>query len=78
MVDGLLFYNYHVVIIVGLISRLRAGFLLGVTGSKAVLVDLAIVELDVRPVGAHGQLLEEELIVGPVVPVLDDFFEVLL
>ena len=41
-------------------------------------MDLAVVKFDVQLVGAHGQLLEEELIVGPVVPVLDDFLEVLV
>ena len=40
--------SYHVVTIKGIsVSRLRARFLLGVTGPRAVLVDLAVVELDV-------------------------------
>ena len=53
----IIFYNYHVVIIMGLISRLRAGFLLGVTGSWVILMDLANVKLHVRPVGTHVKFL---------------------
>ena len=51
---GRLFNNsYHLVTIMGyLVSRLRARFLLGVTGPRAVLMDLAVVELHIRPVGA--------------------------
>ena len=76
---GRLFVNsYHVVTIIGiLVSRLRSRFLLGVTGPRAVLVDLAVVGLHVGPVGARGQLLEEELIVGPELPLLDHLLEVL-
>ena len=40
-------------------------------------MDLAVVELDIRPVGTQGQLLEEELIVGPELPLLDHLLEVL-
>ena len=40
-------------------------------------MDLAVVELHIGPVGARGQLLEEELIVGPELPLLDLLLEVL-
>ena len=76
---GYCFYNYHVVIIIGLISRFRTSFLFGVTGFWFLfLVDLAKVELDIGPVGAHVEFLYEELIVGPVIPVQDFSLEVVV
>ena len=71
----LIFNSYHVVTII-LVFRLRSCFLLGVAGSRAVLMDLAVVEPHVRPVGTRGQLLEEEVIVCPILPLLDHPLEV--
>ena len=74
-----IFYNYHVVIIIGLISRFGTSFLFGVTGFWFLfLMDLAKVELDIGPMGAHVEFLYEELIVGPVTPVQDFGLEVVV
>ena len=64
---------------VALIFLFRTSWLFGVTGFWFLfLVDLAKVELDIGPVGAHVEFLYEELIVGPVIPVLDFCLEVVV